>query len=453
MSCESSADPKRATSGVSSVRFACKSRQFELAISPLLVHAPRLLRGLALVRPGADHGPVRALVPDRGDGRRRLGRNRFRNRFRSRFRRRRRRRRIEKRFGAACRPVRSARARRVLLGEGGRGRHACGRGDRGEREERVATRASARVGRSRDFARAVVLGGNTRARDDAQPSVSVVFDARRSREGVRFGPGAPRADHAGRGCHRARGRARRRHRLRRYEVFAKAAALFRRTEARAPVCDRSCRWRGYRHVTAKRRSQSTLTRRRRKCACLGRRVSGDGHSRLREPSLRARPWTRPPKRSSTPPWVTSPRPAGACTDAKVTRSATTIRDAWRARSERPMPSGISTHFFANARSSHAVTCTTRHTLTSHRVESPPAYLFSRRPRLRTVKHASQGVLQETRRQESPRRPRRAGSPEAGKETPRRLGGHGSEAGEGEEEEEEERRRCGRECRFGSGFAR
>ena len=28
MSCESSADPKRATSGVSSVRFACKSRQF-----------------------------------------------------------------------------------------------------------------------------------------------------------------------------------------------------------------------------------------------------------------------------------------------------------------------------------------------------------------------------------------------------------------------------------------
>lgn len=192
-----------------------------------------------------------------------MGRNRFRNRFRSRFRRRRRRR-IEKRFGAACRPVRSARARRVLLGEGGRGRHACGRGDRGEREERVATRASARVGRSRDFARAVVLGGNTRARDDAQPSVSVVFDARRSREGVRFGPGAPRADHAGRGCHRARGRARRRHRLRRYEVFAKAAALFRRTEARAPVCDRSCRWRGYRHVTAKRRSQSTLTRRRRK---------------------------------------------------------------------------------------------------------------------------------------------------------------------------------------------
>ena len=74
----------------------------------------------------------------------------------------------------------------------------------------------------------------TRARDDAQPSVSVVFDARRSREGVRFGPGAPRADHAGRCYQGARGRARHRHRLRRDAVFSKAAALFRRTEARAP---------------------------------------------------------------------------------------------------------------------------------------------------------------------------------------------------------------------------
>ena len=168
MSCESSADPKRARRAASPPSASPVNRGSYFRNQPSArTRAASPWACAPAAR--ADHGPVRALVPDRGTGGGVWDGTGFGtgsgagsvvvvddDE-------------IEKRFGAACRPVRSARARRVLLGEGGRGRHACGRGDRGEREERVATRASLASGRSRDFARAVVLGEGTPARATRAP--------------------------------------------------------------------------------------------------------------------------------------------------------------------------------------------------------------------------------------------------------------------------------------------
>jgi hypothetical protein len=125
---------------------------------------------------------------------------------------------------------------------------------------------------------------NARARDDARPSVSVVFETR-SNGFVRFGRGAPRAGHAGRGGHRVRGRARHQDLLRREEVIANTAAPIGSAEApRASSCDRSCP-RGYRERAELDRVAGDSRRRRKK------RSSGEGFRATVTPT-RSLPSTR-----------------------------------------------------------------------------------------------------------------------------------------------------------------